>query len=193
MNTITFIAVVAVLWAGRELIIGIFVWRSRQKFQHEIRVERTQRYFATARNELMQLAIANEIDVNSTTFRYLYFLNTLLMRRPDAYPEWSTALRITFLRPQESESDSSVEIESEKWTPAIRDVVKTTADALDSFLIDYSLAWRLVFKLKKRSEPEITPMKWHRRLAERITEAEKKTLVSDIRETRKRMYALCSA
>jgi len=191
MNAITLIVVIAVLWAARDLIIGFYVWHSRQKYRHEYRTERTQSHFAVARNDLMRLAIAGEVNVNSTSFRRIYSLNTALMRRPDQYPEFSQAITFMFVSNHNAEPDEELERESKQWSPAFRQVVKATAHAMDYIILDYSWIMRQMFRLEKRLYPDATPKRMLGRISKAIEEKERS--ISEIRRTQKVMYRMASA
>jgi hypothetical protein len=191
MNAITLIVVIAVLWATRDLIIGFYVWLSRRKYRHEYRTERTQSHFAVARNDLMRLAIAGEVDVNSTSFRRIYSLNTVLMRRPDQYPEFSQAITYMFVSNHNAEPDEELERESKEWSPAFRQVVRATAHAMDYIVLDYSWLMRQMFRLEKKLDPDLTPKGMLSRISKRAKEKEKS--ISEIRRTQKVMYKMASA
>lgn len=191
MNAITLIVVIAVLWAVRDLIIGFYVWLSRRKYRHEYRTERTQSHFAAARNDLMRLAIAGEVNVNSTSFKRIYSLNTALMRRPDQYPEFSQAITYMFVSNHNAEPDEELERESKEWSPAFKQVVRATARAMDYIVLDYSWLMRLMFRLEKKQDPELTPKGMLSRISKRAKEKEKS--ISEIRRTQKVMYKMASA
>lgn len=190
MSAITLIVVIAVLWAIRELVVGIVVMRSRRKYKHEYRTERTQSHFAEARNKLMRLAIDGEVDVNSESFRRFYCFNTTLMRRPDQYPELSHAITHVFLTESGNSHDSTLDQESKHWTPAFKRVVVMTANAMDYIVLDYSWIVRLIFRFEKRKHPHLTPVRMLKRIAQNL---EKEKPISEIRRTQKEMYRMAGA
>lgn len=190
MDALTFFVIVCVFLAIKELVSGLISWRRRRRIEHLLRVERTQSYFAAARNDLVQLALSRELDANSATFRFLYFLNTSFMRRPDSYPAFSAMLLHQILKDDGSQRpDPQLMKESEDWTPAIRNVVKASADAMNNIVLDYSLPMRLVRYLEKRSNPHFTSTQVVRKFASVIQK--KEAPASDVRQTQKVMYDLC--
>jgi hypothetical protein len=193
MNAITFIVIIGVLWAVRELAVGIVVRRSRRKYRHEYRVERTQSHFAAARNELMRLAVAGEVDVNSRSFQRFYYVNTAIMRRPDQYSEISRAMVGAFLSRQGDEPDEQLSRESKNWSPAFRDAVKATAHAMDYIILDYSRLVRFMFWLERLEDPESNPHRMLSRVARMIENKEKEKTLSQIRRTQKVMYTMAGA
>lgn len=190
MNAVTFIVIIAVLWAVREVVISIVLMRSRRKYRHEYRVERTQSHFAEARNELMQLALKGEVDVNSESFKLFYSFNTALMRRPDQYPELSYALTHSFLCQANDGTDNPLDQESKHWTPDFKHVVIRTANAMDYIVVDYSWVVRLLFRFEKRKQPHLTPVRMLRRIAQNL---EKEKPIAEIRRTQKAMYRMAAA
>jgi hypothetical protein len=190
MNAINFIVIIAILWAVREVIIGVIVMRSRRKYKHEYRTERTQSHFAEARNELMRLALSGEANVNSESFKHFYYFNTALMRRSDQYPELSSAMTHKFLCERGAITDSVLDQESKHWTPAFRHVVVRTANAMDYIVLDYSWAIRLMFRFERRKQPHLTPIRMLRHFAETI---EKEEPIAEIRRTQKAMYRMAGA
>lgn len=192
MNAITFIIIVGVLWAVRELVVGIVVMRSRRKYRHDYRVERTQSHFAAARNELMRLAVAGEVDVNTKSFQRFYYLNTAIMRRPDQYVELSRAMVGAFLS-RKGDADEQLSIESKSWSPAFREVVKATANAMNYIILDYSRLMRFMFRLEKLKDPESNPHRMLSRAAKMIENKEKEKTLSQIRRTQTVMYTMAGA
>lgn len=187
MSVVTFIAIIALIWTGRELIVGIFIWRSRHIFRNELRKERAEGQFAIARNKLMNLALASEIDVNTISFKSFYSINTAFMRRPDQYSEMTAALVHLFLNVHDSSQGEELQAESKRWSPAFREVVKDTADAMDYLVLDYSWIIRWMFRLEKRHNPDSTPLRMLKRLAYSV---EKEQPIADIRQTQNAMYRM---
>jgi len=190
MNALTVLFLIGLMWGIKELIYGTFLWLQRRKIRHNLRVEITQRNFAVARNELMRLALKGEVDVNSASFKRIYFLNTGLMRRPDQYPEMSNAIARVFLSNEETEPDEELKRESKTWSPGFREVVKATAKAMDYIVLDYSWLVRLAFRLEKSVHPDSTPRQMLSRAAREIENKEK--TISDIRRTQRVMYMMAA-
>jgi len=190
MTALTLLVLIGLLWTVKELTLGTIFWYQRRKIRHNLRVEITESHFAIARNELMRLALEGEIDVNSVSFKRFYFLNTTLMRRPDQYPQFSHAITGMFLSNHSAEPDEELRRESLSWSPAFKQVVKATANALDYIVIDYSWIVRLMFRLEKRRNPNSTPHHMLSRLAVRMEK--KESTISEIRRTQRVMYAMAS-
>ena len=193
MTLFNFLIAIMTLWAVREIVVGLFVWLSRRRVRQSLRVERTQSQFADARNELMRLVHNGNIDTHSVTFGFFYSINTLIMRRPDEYREISAALRATFLNPSTSERNNALQEESKHWTKEIKNAVQLTAKAMDYIILEYSWPLRCLYRIRKRTDPTLTPRRWLSGIARRIEETqEKKPVVLEIRQTQEKMHNLCT-
>src|SRR5882724_9024019 len=148
MKSLTLLAIVALLWCLRELSVSIYTTVRRRRLRHYIRTEQTQTKFATIRIRLMELALGNGIDVDSLTFRDLYFVTTRIMRRPDQYPAIIEALQIVFLKHGNSDERNQLAHESRVWTADVREIVIDTARALNDIVEGYSAQWRFLYRLK---------------------------------------------
>lgn len=144
MTAISVLFLLLILWSFREMFIGTITWVRRRKIRHDLRVEQTQRYFAEARNRLMDAAVRGEISVESQSFKKLYFINTFLMRRPDKYPQISTMLRDTLLKSDESIADNPLYMESMSWSAEVKKAAIGTAYAMSFVIINYSWILRTV-------------------------------------------------
>lgn len=194
--TVTELIVLAlILWGIREAIVGYLVERQNRKLRQLIRTERTQQQFAEARNDLMRLALSGGIDTQSSTFRTLYHMNTAVMRRPDVYPEISAGLFKVVLHTAAMESTSPVEEESATWSPAVKDVVKKTADAMNYIILEYSRLFRFIYRVERMKDPTVTPFVLLVRIAKRIQEKKEKRdpILCEIRETQRKMYRMSGA
>lgn len=193
MTLSEFTVFVLILWGIREIIIGFWTGHRNRSLRKLIRIERTQQHFAEARNDLMRLALDREIDIRSETFGSLYRINTLVMRFPDAYPELSAVLKHLVLTTP-TNSDGLPE-ESKHWSPSICRVVKETADAMDYIILEYSRVFRFWYWVNKKADPTITPIRLLRRIAQGLEERESRNnpIVSEIRETQRKMHSLCPA
>lgn len=189
MNALTVFVIVSALVSVNELVSGLISRRRRKRIEHLLRIERSQSHFAIARNDLVQLALNRELDANSATFRFLYFLNTGFMRRPDAYQSISAALLQRILTDDGSQRpDPQLMKESASWTPAIKHVVRASADAMNNIVFDYALPMRLMLRLEKRINPQSTSTQ----LANKLMSAMRaKRAAADVRKTQKVMYDLC--
>jgi hypothetical protein len=187
MSVETFIVILVVIWIGRELIVGLYIWRGRRRFRNELRVEQAQCQFAIARNKLMSLAVNKEIDVNTRSFKSFYRVNTAFMRRPDQYREIAAMLVHMFLNIHDSSSGEELLAESKNWSPAFREVVRNTADAMETLILNYSLLVRKMFWLEKKLDANSTPSRMLKRIA---TKAEKEKAIANIRQTRNAMYKM---
>jgi len=187
MSALVFFVILFALWSVKEIIVGILTWRHTRQLRHKLRVERTLQLFAEARNQLTKLALEEKIDANSKVFQQLYIMTTYIMRRPDAYPQISLMLQYSFSQENESEKDLSWYDESKTWSPEVKEVVKASADALGSLILNYSFLVRWIYRVEKRSNPTASP----RRILS-ILSPEKDAVVKEIRQTQNEMYRLCS-
>lgn len=183
------------LWIIREIVVGTVVWTKQKKISERVRMECAQRHFAEARNELMGLAMSGAIDMESATFALVYYINTMVMRRPDKYPEISAALAATLLSPEPTKENVAIVEESKHWTPAIKNVMNLTADAMNYIILEYSRFWRAVYWIEKRVDPSATPVGMIRKLADHIREsrANKDPIISGIQKAQEKMLKLCAA
>ncbi len=187
---LSIIALVLVLWAIRELIVGTWAWIDTRKVRHERNVERTRRQFAEARNHLFRLMLEHKVNVDSVSFKHFYQINTAFMRRPDQYREISAAVAYLFLKMPDSPPSQEMLDESKDWSPEFKQVVRATADAMGYLLLDYSLFIRLMFYSEKRHDPDSTPVRMLRKLAAKV---ERERPVVQIRQTQKAMYSMAAA
>lgn len=148
MNGFALLIWVALLWFSVELGLGIRSWTTAKRYAHDLRVEKTTREFASARNKLMHLARTGMIDVESETFRTFYYLTTFVMRRPDQYPEISEALMKVIVLRGKSASYNLLKEESRKWTPEVKKLVREVSGAFSSLLVDYSSLFRFLLRLE---------------------------------------------
>ena len=112
------------------------------------------------------------------------------MRRPDQYREISAAVAYLFMKIPDSPPSHELLDESKNWSPEFKQVVRGTADAMGYLLLDYSLFIRMMFYSEKRHEPDSTPLRMLRKLAEKV---ERQKPVIQIRQTQKAMYSMAAA
>src|SRR5205809_425605 len=103
-TALSFIVLVALLGAAKNIALGICASIENRRARQIRNKERTRRQFAEARNALMNLVIASDVDVNSMSFRFFYYINTAFMRRPDQYRQISRILVSLFLNQHDSSS-----------------------------------------------------------------------------------------
>jgi hypothetical protein len=114
-----------------------------------MRVERTRAQFAKARNSLMHIALNEQIDPNSATFKVLYQVDTVFMRSADKYPELSKALRDAILT-DSHKPNAQVLAEKDQWSKEVRQNIIATSDAMDNVITDYSLLFWIASGVAKR-------------------------------------------
>lgn len=184
-------------WALREVVLGIVVFRQRKSIRHKWRVECTQRQFAEARNKLMEAALAGELDSNSATFQFFYWLNTRMMRRPDEYEQISALLRETVLSWTRGSNESDLARETRDWSDSTRGAVTLTAFAIHMLVIDYSLMLRSFMRLYFYAGKCIPKAAMHRIqvFAEQAGEkmSRKRKVVADINHTQRALNKLAMA
>jgi hypothetical protein len=148
-NAFTWLAIIAVAWIIRELIVSFWNWKRIRKLDHVMRVERTRSQFATARNSLMHLVLKEQIDPNSATFKTIYQLHTVFMRSPDKYPELSAAVRHA-LYSNGKKPNEAVLAEKDNWNDAIRKNIIETSEAMAQVLVDYSFWFWILDHIARR-------------------------------------------
>ena len=195
MIGITFLAIALLLLALKELITSFVIRRKRKEITHKFRVECTQRHFAEARNQLMQLVIEGKLAANSDTFKNLYGLHTGIMRRPDYYPEISHVLAYNFLKGHDGEVNDGILRECKQWTPEIKQVVIATADAMSYLITNHSFLFRALYWFEKKLHPNATPTTLMQKLTLRAEKVpvKKDPVVKEIRRTQVAMYQLAEA
>jgi len=181
ITVVEFVALLMLVWALRELFITILIRKQSRELRHQLSVNHTQSCFTNARIALMELALTNKIDVNSATFMTLYYLHSLLIRRPAEYPQISAALHKTFLMNEPTLGQSPVLIESQSWSSDIRNVVKLTADGLSDIVLNFNRSQDFSSSLTN----------WLKRFSGYREEREQ--VFDEIRETKKRLYDLSEA
>jgi len=148
-------------------------------------MERTRRQFAEARNMLMKLVMHRAVDVDSTSFKFFYYINTAFMRRPDQYQDVCGVLVSLFLHQENSSSGDELLAESKTWSEGFKAVVRETANALGYVVIDYSWLMRLAFKLGRK---EASPFHMLSSVRAQIVAREER--IAEIAEARKAMYKM---
>jgi len=188
MLAISVIGFLVLLCIGRNLVLGTLAWKDRIKAKQIRNKERTRRQFSEARNSLVELAIARDIDIRSMSFRFFYHINTAFIRRPDQYRAISKLLVSLFLNQHDSSSGEELLAESKSWSPAVKSVVRATADALGYVVIDYSATLRFMFRLEKRLDPKSTP--FHMLSNVRQSMIKRQESIAEIAEAREAMYQM---
>lgn len=188
------ITLLASLWCLREVVVGLLARGRSKRLRHVRRREMTQRHFAEARNELMKLAVAGKIDVNSATFKRLYFLNTAIMRRPESYQEIGAALRSAILNSAEGKGTDALRRESEGWSDEVKVAIAKTERALSNLMVIYSRLWRLMYRFRHQVLPSLhflaRAIDW---LIERAEEYERRDpFVSDVLDSQMKMRDLAA-
>jgi hypothetical protein len=132
-----------------EIILGRKI-RKQKKFYYSVyQAEVTRSYFASTRNEMMQMVINKEIDCNSEFFKSIYHLNTVIMRNPDKYTQLSAEL-MDFLMFRDKNSKA----ERIQLTDKEKKIVRLTSNALGHMIIDYSFWLKILFRFKKNTNKE---------------------------------------
>lgn len=193
MTIMALLLIIGSLWAVREVIVGLWVWKQRREYRHLHRVEVTQRFFGEARDALLSLVRTGKLDDKSATFRTLYHIDTYILRHPDAYPQISTVLQMALFDNNTHSASSAFVAESRQWTPEIRHVVMRHAAALGNVIISHSRILRWAHSLKKYFVG-LLPSSWFPQEARQkakvlIFRQEDKT-THDIRASQAKLYTL---
>jgi hypothetical protein len=148
MTAFNLIIFVMLLWALRNLILGFLSWRKSRIWRKIEHKEVTQRFFAEARNDLMGLILREEISPNSVTFRFFYYFDTFVMRRPNDYNQISALLRYSLVSDDNSNSGiiESLIKEKKTWTPSVKQMVSKQSKALNHLMVSHSFVLRNIYK-----------------------------------------------
>jgi hypothetical protein len=149
VNGFKWLAFIAAIWIIRELVVSFWTWRKIRRLDHVMRVERTRAQFAKARNSLMHIALKEQIDPNSATFKVLYNVDTVFMRSADKYPELSKSLQETMLT-DNRKPHPQILAEKEHWTKEVRENIIATSKAMDNVITDYSVLFWIASHIAKR-------------------------------------------
>jgi hypothetical protein len=170
MNVMTLLVLICTFLSLGAISLGL-VFRQRCKaMTHLLRLERTQSKFAEARNQLVQLVVSGELPIESATFRHLYYLNTMIMRRPDEYPAIGVALSRMRMKGEQAANGNEIAAEIPRWTPAVKKAVIATGDALGSIMFEYSPFGRFALWLARWINPKFKPIHALGRIAQRAEE-----------------------
>lgn len=155
MNAFNFIIFVMFLWTLKNIILGILAWRQAKILRKAEQKEVTQRFFAEARNDLMRLLLNNEIAVCSTTFRFFYYLDTFVMRRPNNLKAISIILLNSLVFDEKSNSGVVEELMKERatWTENVKKMISRQSKALNHLMISHSFVLRNIYRISRTLLP----------------------------------------
>ncbi len=171
-------------YALKDFALGIVSFRRNQKYQHLLIVEQTQAQFATVRQRLLRLVTEKKIDADSQTFKMIYHLCTVIMRRPEQYPQISAVMREVLSSLNTTQSHNPIYVESRSWSEEVIDVIEELNKSLGFFMIDYSYFWKILFRILKFVRPSLTPVEIFSAIALTKSDKEKVTMMKDAEETR---------
>lgn len=195
MNGIVFLAVLAMLWIGREIFVGLNSMRLRKEYEYKRRLEQTQGRFAVVRNELMRLAMEGEADATTETFREIYQLNTSFMRRPDEYKVMSAALRRFVMSSDTPNGQAAISREMHNIDGGTKKAARMTSEALSHIVVDYSFVLRSAYSHIRKSDPSFTKHRLVSDLARdmRKPKVQKRRFEQDVNLARNRLnqMAMC--
>jgi len=151
---VAYLLPIGCLWLISQLILTYKTNKDRKKIQHNIRVEKTRKYFAELRLRLLKILADGKLDQKSVTFRFHYSLFTMIMRRPDQYKEISNSLYTAFTSDntdQEVSGEIGLKLQSEQsqWSDEVKILIVDTIKGLALLVIDYSSKLRLLNTLIK--------------------------------------------
>ena len=129
--------------------------RLRLAWQMEaiVRVERTRSQFAEARAAMMQLVFEGKLDIESHTFRTFYGLQTFIMRRPEAYNEFSRYLVATMLASPSHAKRQRWMDEVEQWHPDMAAVMDRMSRGVSMLAFEFPYGRRLIATALLRLTP----------------------------------------
>ena len=162
------------------IITGFFRFRRAQRMRHKRCAEQIRSQAGEARTQLVWLALRGKVSAESSSFRSLYFLQTLLLRRDDQYGElWHAFYAgVTQIPSQETDFAS----ESSAWPKEMHVIARLTAEAIRLLLIEYSVglrwgAWflsRILAVVRWLSIPEAQVRQHLRPIERKLEEAEER-------------------
>jgi hypothetical protein len=188
-NVLTWLSIIASLWIGREIVVTVTNLFRIRKLNNVIRVECIRGRFAMARNSLMHLALENQIDANSVTFKKLYYVDTMFMRSPTKYSEISATLRKAFFSNNHGEPNPELLAESRSWSKGTKQVILQTSEAMDAMLADYYFFFWTLNQIAKRPRLAKPIASFLRKIARLIEESIEKRN-PDVREIRRAQVAM---
>jgi hypothetical protein len=144
------LGLIGLVWIVRELLLGLWAWRKARYYVHILKTEKTRAEFAAIRNRLSRLPFEGHIDVDSETFKKLYFVHSVFMRSPHRYTDLSRTVHEALLNSWDSEPNPELIRERWGWTPEVLWVVVHTADAMQHVLMDYSSVFKVYFFIARR-------------------------------------------
>jgi hypothetical protein len=195
MIALEMIAFVLLLWAIGEFIVGTRVSRSRKQYQHRIREEQIRDYFAGLRQELLALALAGEIDVDSDLFQSLYRVQTFVLRRPDRYDELSKLLTKTLLiKNSEEISKTKLYKEAQQSPESVKKLIFRTGEGLFRVIFEFSTIFRIFATIEKRTREVSGTMRViGGRVFRHIESATEDPAIKNIKQAQKNLMQLGTA
>lgn len=119
----------ALAFIASQLVLAAIAARDARNFRRMAKFERIRTKFAAARGELIWLAAESELSPSSVTFQHLYTVQTMMMRRFDAYPNMSRSFW-TQMFDGKIKAEARLHKEVPSWSMGTRRVAEKTADAL---------------------------------------------------------------
>lgn len=141
------------------LLISIHIDRRLiARMEYVAHTERARAHWAAARRELLGLVESGKISIESETFRTFYGLQTYIMRRPDAYAEFSRRLAAVMARAPQRSPRKSWQAELEEWPPEMEPVLRHMSQGVLALVMGYPAGRRLMVRLVLRAMPAFAPI-----------------------------------
>lgn len=149
MNGINLIIFILFLLVLRNFILGTLSWRKSNTRLKSEQTEVTQRFFAEARNDLMNLVQRSELMTRSTTFQFFYYLDTFVMRRPNDYKQISMILVSSLVFDENSNSGIVEDLmrERKNWSKNVKKMISKQSMALNHLLVSHSFILRNCYRV----------------------------------------------
>lgn len=132
--------------AAYLIIASILDLRLARRLEQIAHTERTRGVWAEAREALLELVAAGKLDVRSQTFRTFYGLQTFVMRRPDAYEDFSRLLAKAMLQSRKARVHGWM-AEAESWPAEMRSVIDRMRKGTEMLVFGYASGRRIILRI----------------------------------------------
>jgi len=138
------------IFTSASLAVYLFIsgWLDRRlarRLELAAQTERTRGVWAQAREALFALVRDGKLDIRSETFRVFYGLQTFIMRRPDAYEEFSRKLARGFLAGPKK-ADPPWTKEQSQWPEGMTRVLELMTEGFKMLAFEYASGRRILIR-----------------------------------------------
>jgi hypothetical protein len=150
LNALAFITLIAILFSLYQIAAIWLNVREIRRLRNIRYYTQTQLEFGVARHELLMLVGEEELASDSITFLFFYLLDTKVMRHPDRYEEIAKMMRESLISSgdiKESEVSKCLMMESQQWSPRVKEMVDSTISAMNFLMVMHSPSFRLIYTI----------------------------------------------